>query len=75
MTAKTLTQAIRKPKPAIIRERGAPRYVVLDWETYRQWEEMRDDTEDAARLAEARADPKNQRRVPLARVKKLLKLA
>ncbi|MEK7541325.1 MAG: hypothetical protein AAB533_00550 [Patescibacteria group bacterium] len=69
MTVKSIARAIRQKKPAIIKENGSPRYVVLDWETYRSYEEMREDTEDSARLARALADPKNQKRIPYARVK------
>ena len=74
MTTKAITQAIKSRKPAVIRENGSPRYVVLDWRTYKAWEEMREDMEDSARLATALADPKNQRRTPYAQVKKLLNL-
>ena len=74
MTAKAITQAIKSQKPAVIRENGSPRYVVLDWHTYRAWEEMREDMEDSARLAHALTHPKNQKRIPYAQVKKLLNL-
>lgn len=74
MTLQTLAKAIKRKKPAIIREGDTPRYVVLDWETYRNWEELKEDLEDSLRLAEALADPKNQRHIPLARVKKSLRL-
>jgi len=74
MTTQTLVKALKAKKPAVIRERGAPRFVVLDWDTYRAWEEVREDMEDSRRLLEALADPKNQRRTPYARVKKLLNL-
>jgi len=74
MTTRTLALAIKRKKPAVIREKGAPRYVVLDWETYRSWEERREDLEDASRLAAALADPRNQRRIPWAQVKRRLGL-
>lgn len=74
MTIKTFARAIKKKKPAIIREKGAPRYVVLDWDTYYKWEEMREDIEDARRLMAALVDPKNQKRIPYAQVKKKLNL-
>lgn len=74
MTTKTIAQAIKSRKPAVIRENGTPRYVILDWETYRSWEEMREDMEDSQRLQEALADPKNQKRIAFSRVKKLLNL-
>lgn len=73
MTTNVLARAIRRKKPAIIRERGAPRYVILDWDTYEAWEELREDLEDAARLNAALADPKNQRRIPLSRAIKQFK--
>lgn len=38
MTIKTLAQAIKNKKPAIIKEKGAPRYVVLDWDMYKEWQ-------------------------------------
>lgn len=75
MTIQTIARAIKAKKPAVIRENGAPRYVVLDWHTYRAWEEMREDMEDAERLTASLADPKNQKRIPYARVKKLLNLS
>ncbi len=74
MTTKTLKKAIVRQKPAVIRENGAPRYVILDWETYRGWEEMREDMDDSRRLLEALSDPENQKRIPFSRVKKLLRL-
>lgn len=75
MIMKTLAKALQQKKPAVIRENGAPRFVVLDWKTYRAWEEMREDMEDAQRLTQALADPNNQKRIPYARVKKLLHLS
>ncbi len=74
MTTKALARAIKRRKPAIIRQNGAPRYVVLDWDTYRKWEDLREDIEDAERLAAALADPKNQKRIPFSQVKKILRL-
>lgn len=65
MTIQTVSRAVKAKKPAIIKERGAPRYVILDWDTYCEWEKTREDMEDAARLNEALADPGNQRRVKL----------
>ena len=62
MTIKILEKAIKAKKPAVIGKKGEPHYVILDWETYRKWEEMRDDLEDSIRFNEALADPKNQRR-------------
>ena len=75
MTLQTLAKAIKRKKPAIIHEGDTPRYVVLDWETYRSWEELREDLEDSLRLADALADPKNQHRAPLSRLKKQRKIS
>lgn len=54
MTIKTLARAIKDKKPAIIKEKGAPRYVVLDWDTYKEWqgqrEEFLDELEDYREL-------------------------
>jgi PHD/YefM family antitoxin component YafN of YafNO toxin-antitoxin module len=74
MTAETLARALKTKKPAVIREKGTPRFVVLDWETYKTWRETEEDLEDATRLMEALADPKNQKRTPLSRVKKIFHL-
>jgi len=74
MTAKTIERALKRPKPSILKENGKPRFVILDWETYSKWEEMKEDLEDTARLAEALADPKNKKLLPLSRVKKMLHL-
>ena len=74
MTTQTLARALKRRKPAVIRENGSPRYVVLDWNTYKVWEEMKEDMEDAARLEAALADTKNQKRIPFSRVKKMLNL-
>ncbi|MDP3727534.1 MAG: hypothetical protein Q8R35_02745 [bacterium] len=70
MTAKTLALAIKKKKPAIILEKGLPRYVVLDWETYRGWEEMREDIEDHVRFEFAEQESLGRKRFALADVKK-----
>jgi len=74
MTIKTIGRALKGSKPSVLRENGKPRFVILDWDTYRRWEETKEDLEDAARLAEALADPKNQKLLPLSRVKKMLRL-
>lgn len=75
MITTTLEHALKSKKPAIIKEKGTPRYVVLDWKTYRAWEEIKEDLEDVTRLVEALADKKNQKRTSLSRVKKMLNLA
>ena len=63
MTKQAISKAIKSGKPAVIKEHGNPRYVVLDWKTYRAWEELRDEMDGSARLNEALRDPKNQRRI------------
>ena len=60
MITASLARAIKGKKPAVIKENGAPRFVVLDWETFNAWQEMREDFEDTARLVEALADPKTK---------------
>jgi len=74
MATEALTSALKKKKPAVIREKGSPRFVVLDWETYKMWQETKEDLEDATRLMEALADPDNQKRTSFSRVKKMLHL-
>ena len=56
-------------KPAVIKEHGEPRYVVLDWKTYQEWEEALYDAGDAKRLFEALNDSANQKRVKVADLK------
>ena len=63
MTTQAISKAIKSGKPAVIKEHGNPRYVVLDWKTYQAWAELRDEMEDSVRLNEALRDPKNQRRI------------
>lgn len=70
MTTKTLANALKKSKPAIIKERGTPRYVVIDWATYDAWREQQEDIEDAARFLSAFADTKNQKSVSFETLKK-----
>lgn len=65
----TISKAIKMKKPAIINEHGSPRFVVLDWDTYRKWEALKEDFEDAARLQEAIVDPKNQKRIRFSAIK------
>ena len=74
MTITTLERALKKKKPAVIKEKGAPRFVILDWDTYKRWEETKEDLEDSKRLLEAIADLKNQKRISLSQAKKTLKL-
>ncbi len=65
---------IKQKKPAIIKEGGVPRFVVLDWETYGAWQEWLEDIEDTTRLVGALADPRNQKRIPFARAKRTLRI-
>ncbi len=69
MTTQAISLAIKTKKPAIINEHGSPRYVVLDWDTYKKWEDAREDIEDTIRLKDALADPKNQKRIKFSGVK------
>lgn len=69
MTTKTLSRAIISKKPAIINEHGTPRFVVLDWETFKKWDEALEDASDSRRLIEALNDPKNQKRVKITNLK------
>lgn len=70
MTLRTFSKIIKNKKPTIIKEKGEPRFVVLDWNTYRMWEEMREDFEDSQRLRDALSDPKNQRKISLEAIRK-----
>lgn len=74
MTTQTLTRALRAKKPAVIKEGGKPRYVVLDWNTYADWQEAMEEWEDIARFNEALSDPKNQKLIPLAEIKRKFRL-
>ena len=74
MTTKTLSRAIEAEKPTIIKEGGKPRYVILDWETYQNFEEQRDEIEDIARYRIAISDPKNKRKISWDSVKTNLRL-
>lgn len=75
MTLQTLAKAIKRKKPAVIAERGAPRYVLLDWETYRRWEELKEDLEDHIRLDMALRESSGKKRYSLAAVKKKYRLS
>ena len=74
MTTQTLSRALGAKKPSVIKENGKPRYVVLDWDTYANWQETKEDWEDAVRFQEALSDPKNQKLIPFSEIKKKLKL-
>lgn len=70
MTIKLLTRAIKSRKPAIIEELGAPRYVVLDWDTYSKLEELHEDLEDHLRLEKVVRESRGRRRYSLGEIKK-----
>lgn len=70
MTTTTLAHAIKDKKPALIREKGQPRFVVLDWDTYKTWEEKKEDLEDHVRFEIAEQESKGKRRYSLAQLKR-----
>lgn len=70
MTTRMLLKTIKNKKPTIIKEKGKPRFVVLDWDTYKMWEEIREDFDDSQRLRDALSDPKNQRKINFADTQK-----
>ena len=63
MTLATISKVIKSGKPAVIKEHGSPRYVVLDWRAYKKLVSSAEDLEDSARLLEALHDPKNRKRI------------
>lgn len=69
MTSAAISKAIKSKKPAVIREKGAPRYVILDWKTYKEWREEKEDFEDSKRLLEVLNDPKNKKRIKFSNLK------
>ena len=60
MTLRTLARAIKAKKPAVIKEKGAPRFVVLDWEVYRKLQDIRDEYLDELEDEREINDPKIQ---------------
>jgi len=76
MTTKTIAKAIsRRGQPAIIKEKGMPRYVILDWETYQGWEELREDLEDNVRFDRALRASQGKKRYSLQEIKKKYRLS
>ena len=67
---RALTGALKNKKPAIVREKGEPRYVVLDWNTYRAWEEIKEDIEDHIRFEIAERESRGKKRYTLTEIKK-----
>ena len=59
MTLKTLTRAIQSKKPSIIKEKGVPRFVVLDWVAYKRLQEQQEELEDYREMN----DPKVQKHI------------
>ncbi len=70
MIIKTVARAISKIKPVIIKKNGTPRFVILDWDTYRSWEERREDMEDHIRFEVAERESRGKKRHTLAEIKK-----
>lgn len=75
MTTQVLARALKKKKPAIIKENGTPRFVVLDWSIYRAWEEMREDIEDHIRFDISERESRGKKRYTLVEVKKKHRLS
>lgn len=69
MTTQTLTRALRAQKPAVIKENGKPRYVVLDWNTYANWQEAMEDMEDSLRFEKALRESQGQKKYSLEEIK------
>lgn len=70
MTIQTIARAIKAKKPAVIRENGAPRYVVLDWQRYQAWKEMEEDMEAHARFDLAERESQGKKRYTLEEIQK-----
>ena len=70
MTTKTLARAIKRKMPAIIKEKGVPRYVVLDWDMYKKWLNEIEDLEDRVRCEIAAWKSKGKRRYSLKEMKR-----
>ena len=70
MTTSTIHRAIKEKKPAVIREGGKPQYVILDWDTYRAWEDKKEDMEDHIRFDIAKRESKGKKSFSLKEIKK-----
>ena len=70
MTIASLERAIKSKRPAVIKEKGTPRFVILDWKTYRKWEEMREDIEDHIRFEISERESHGKPRYSLDEVKR-----
>lgn len=60
MTTQTLARAIKNKKPAVIKESGVPRYVVLDWEEYKKLQDAREELLDELEDYREMRDPEIQ---------------
>lgn len=74
MIPTTLTRAIKNKKPALVRENGKPRFVVLDWDVYKIWEEKKEDLEDHVHFEIAERESRGKRRYSLVQLKKKYRL-
>ena len=74
MTIASLERAVKNKKPAVIKNGGAPRFVILDWDTYRKWEERREDMEDHIRFEISERESRGKPRYSLDEVKKKFRL-
>lgn len=74
-TVRAIARVIRRKRPTVISERGEPRYVVLDWNTYRAWEVIREDTEDHIRFEIAERESRGRKRHTLAAIKRKYRLS
>ena len=74
MTLQTLARAIKTKKPAVIKEGGTPRYVVLDWAAYRKLQALQEDFEDNLRFELSERVSRGKRRYSLQEAKKRLGL-
>ena len=70
MTTTTLRRAIKSKKPAVIEEKGEPRYVILDWKTYRRWQEEMDELEELTRFKISEIESRDKRKFSLGQIKK-----
>ena len=65
-----MIKSLKDKKPAVIRQEGEPRYVILDWKTYRAWQELREDLEDHVRFDYAKRISRGKKQYPLEEIRK-----
>lgn len=70
MTIKSIARAIKQRKPAIISEKGEPRYVLLDWQRYQEWKEMEEDMEAHAKFDLAERESNGKKHYTIEEVQK-----